>query len=126
MNLVVLKGRLARDPEVRITGTGKAVVDFTVACDAGKDRPADFISCTAWDKTAELIGRWFQKGKEILLTGSVKVSKYETETGTRYKTYVLTSKIEFCGSKEAKANETPDGLEGLEGYEPLDDSELPF
>lgn len=123
MNLVVLKGRLARDPEVRITGTGKAVVYFTVACDAGKDRPADFISCTAWDKTAELIGKWFSKGKEILLTGSVKVSKYETETGTRYKTYVLTSRIEFCGSREAKANETPDGLEG---YEPLDDSELPF
>ena len=38
MNLVVLKGRLARDPEVRITGTGKAVVYFTVACDAGKDQ----------------------------------------------------------------------------------------
>lgn len=126
MNLVVLKGRLARDPEVRTTGSGKTVSYFTVACDAGKDRPADFISCTAWDKTAELIGKWFSKGKEILLTGSVKVSKYETETGTRYKTYVLTSRIEFCGSREAKANETPGGLEGLEEYAPLDDSELPF
>ncbi|AYH40738.1 hypothetical protein A5N82_13885 [Christensenella minuta] len=126
MNLVVLKGRLAMDPEVRTTGSGKTVSHFTVACDAGKDRPADFISCTAWDKTAELIGKWFSKGKEILLTGSVKVSKYETETGTRYKTYVLTSRIEFCGSREAKANETPGGLEGLEEYAPLDDSELPF
>ena len=123
MNLVVLKGRIVRDPEVRITGTGKAVVDFTVACVTGKDRTADFISCTAWDKTAELIGKWFSKGKEILLTGSVKVSKYETESGTRYKTYVLTSRIEFCGSREAKVNEIPDGPEG---YEPLDDSELPF
>lgn len=123
MNLVVLKGRLARDPEVRITGTGKAVVDFTVACDAGKDRPADFISCTAWDKTAELIGKWFSKGKEILLTGSVKVSKYETETGTRYKTYVLINRVEFCGSKGTKANEVP---VGLEEYEPLDSAELPF
>ena len=126
MNLVVLKGRLAMDPEVRTTGSGKTVSYFTVACDAGKDRPADFISCTAWDKTAELIGKWFSKGKEILLTGSVKVSKYETETGTRYKTYVLTSRIEFCGSREAKANETPGGLEGLEEYAPLDDSELQF
>ena len=75
MNLVVLKGRIVRDPEVRITGTGKAVVDFTVACDTGKDRTADFISCTAWDKTAELIGKWFSKGKEILLTGSVTREK---------------------------------------------------
>lgn len=123
MNLVVLKGRLARDPEVRTTGSGKTVADFTVACDAGKDRQADFISCTAWDKTAELIGRWFQKGKEILLTGSVKVSRYDTENGTRYKTYVLISRVEFCGSKGTKANEVPDGLEE---YEPLDSAELPF
>lgn len=121
MNLVVLKGRLARAPEVRTTGSGKSVVDFTIACDAGKDRQADFISCTAWDKTAELIGKWFPKGKEILLTGSVKVSRYETESGTRYKTYVLASRIEFCGGKETKASEAPDGIEE---YTPLDDSEL--
>lgn len=123
MNLVVLKGRLARAPEVRTTGSGKSVVDFTIACDAGKDRQADFISCTAWDKTAELIGKWFPKGKETLLTGSVKVSRYETESGTRYKTYVLASRIEFCGGKETKASEAPDGIEE---YTPLDDSELPF
>lgn len=122
MNLVVLKGRLARAPEVRTTGSGKSVVDFTIACDAGKDRQADFISCTAWDKTAELIGKWFPKGKEILLTGSVKVSRYETESGTRYKTYVLASRIEFCGGKETKASEAPDGIEE---YAPLDDAELP-
>jgi len=123
MNLVVLKGRLARDPEVRTTGTGKSVVDFTVACDAGKDRQADFINCTAWDKTAELVGKWFHKGKEILLRGSVKVSKYDTENGTRYKTYVLADRVEFCGSKGTKVNEAPDGLEE---YEPLDSAELPF
>ena len=38
MNLVVLKGRLARAPEVRTTGSGKSVVDFTIACDAGKKK----------------------------------------------------------------------------------------
>ena len=60
LNHNVIMGRLVADPELRRTGTGKAVVSFTVACDKpGKDSGASFIPCVAWEKTGEFINNFF-------------------------------------------------------------------
>ena len=58
INRVILTGRLTKDPELRKTQTGKSVANFTVAVDRmrRKDQDVadtDFISCQAWNKTAE-------------------------------------------------------------------------
>ena len=57
MNIIVLLGRLVRDPEVRYTTTGKCVCQFTLAVDrpfTNQDgqREADFINIVVWGKTA--------------------------------------------------------------------------
>lgn len=82
MNVVVIMGRLARDPELRQTGSGKDVVSFAVAVNRTKDEVA-FIPCTAWDKTAELIAQHFSKGKPIGVTGHLSARSYTDKSGNK-------------------------------------------
>lgn len=92
MNQVVLVGRLARDPEVRYTKTGKAVATFTVAInrnapmaqrDLNEKEPADFIPVVAWDKLAEMCGNNLAKGSRVFVQGRLQVRSYETQDGQR-------------------------------------------
>ena len=67
MNRIIILGRLVKDPDVKVTTSGKTVCTFTLAVDrpfSGKDgkREADFINIQTWNKTAELIGNYVSKG----------------------------------------------------------------
>ena len=59
LNKIIVMGRLTKDPELRQTNSGVAVVSFTVAVDRdfapkdGSGRETDFIECVAWRQTAE-------------------------------------------------------------------------
>lgn len=114
MNRVILHGRLSRDPEVRTTSSGQTFARLSIAVDRyskTEENKADFINCTAWGKTAEFIGHYFHKGKEILTEGRIQTGKYTTESGeNRYTTDVVLERVEFCGSKdktETTADEVP-------------------
>ncbi|MDD7392562.1 MAG: single-stranded DNA-binding protein [Fusobacterium gastrosuis] len=104
MNLVVLNGRLTRDPELKFGQSGKAYSRFSIAVDRGfqsdKTAPtADFINCVAFGKTAEFIGEYFRKGRKILLNGKLQMSQYESE-GKKMTTYVvLVDSVEFGETK---------------------------
>ena len=106
MNVVVIMGRLARDPELRQTGSGKDVVSFAVAVNRTKDEVA-FIPCTAWDKTAGLIAQHFSKGKPIAVTGHLSVRSYTDKSGNkRTAMEVVCDRVEFVprdGSQGAAA-----------------------
>lgn len=105
MNQCTFIGNLTRDPELTQTQSGKSVVKFTIAVNNGKDaegndRPADFITCQAWNKTAELVGRYCKKGKPIAVIGAFKTDKYQDknhEDVTHYNSYILVNSIEFVG-----------------------------
>lgn len=107
MNQCVIIGNLTSDPELRQTPNGKSVVKFTIAVNNGKDsdgkdRPADFINCQAWNKTADLVGRWWTKGKPIAVIGAFKTDKYRDknhEDVTHYNSYILVNSVEFVGGK---------------------------
>ena len=107
MNKVILIGRLARDPEVRYTQTGKAVARMTIAVDrrfsrAGGDQQqtADFIPIVAWEKLAEICGNNLKKGSQISVEGRMQVRSYDAQDGSkRYVTEVVVNEIEFLGSK---------------------------
>ena len=113
MNLVVLNGRLTRDPELKFGQSGKAYSRFSIAVDrpfqssADKNsQTADFINCVAFGKTAEFIGEYFRKGRKILLKGSLQMNQYESE-GKKLTTYVVIAEnVEFG---EAKANTNAGG-----------------
>lgn len=124
MNKVILRGRLTRDPETRTTQNGKSWCRFCVAVDRrGKDAGADFINCVAWDKTADLVAKWWTKGKGILLEGCLRVHKYESNGQNRTASEVVVQSVEFCGSKNSSQGQT--GNYSNQGTS-VDDEEVPF
>lgn len=128
MNNVSLVGRLVRDPELKYTQNGKANVVFTVAVNRRPDKDgnvtADFIRCLAWNKTAEFIAQYFQKGTAIGLDGQIRTGSYKKADGTTvYTTDVLVNNVEFVERKQSAgaSSEEPMGTE-IE----FSDDELPF
>ena len=122
LNHSIIMGRLTKNPELRRTGTGKAVVSFTIACDKpGKDAGADFIPCVAWEKTGEFINQYFTKGSQIVLEGRLESRQYETQEGQKRTVLeVVVSQAHFCGKKEEKT----DGFAGGEPEYKNDFTEL--
>ena len=108
MNKVILMGRIARDPELRTTQSGRQMARMTIAVDRRISRAnaqpgqqtADFISLVAWERTAEFAEKYLNKG-------SIQTGSYEAQDGTkRYTTDVIVERIEFAGSRSQSA---PDG-----------------
>lgn len=123
MNITILKGNLARDPELRVVNTnGKqtSVVNFTVATsreytksNGEKDKITSFISCEAWDTGAEVIGQSFKKGDLVLIEGSLRNDSWEKD-GVKHSSLKVRvnnfSKITRL-SKTAKSAESSDAEE---------------
>ena len=106
-NKVFLGGRLTSDPEIKQTPGGKMVCQFSVAVNRkGKDQPTDFINCVAWEKSAELLSKYFRKGSSICVVGELQVRQWkDKDGGNRYATEVRVSEINFVDSKND--NESP-------------------
>ena len=140
MNQCTIIGNLTRDPELTQTQSGKSVVKFTVAVNNGKDaegndRPADFITCQAWNKTAELVGRYCKKGKPIAVIGAFKTDKYQDknhEDVTHYNSYILVNSIEFVGGGNNNNNNSqqiqaaPAQNTAATPVETANESDIPF
>ena len=124
INHLTIQGRFARDPELRRTGEGKAVVSFTLAVDKpGKDAGASFINFVAWDKVGEFINNYFMKGSPIVVEGRLDERKYETKDGQkRSDVEVVVSQAHFFGKKEEGSSQAPAVFEPMTG----NDHELPF
>lgn len=111
MNIVILNGRLTRDPELKFGQSGKAYSRFSIAVDRPfqTDKTAqttDFINCVAFGKTAEFIGEYFRKGRKILLNGKLQMSQYESE-GKKITTYVvMVDSVEFGEAKASNSDYT--------------------
>ena len=113
MNLVVLNGRLVRDPELKFGQSGKAYSRFSIAVDrpfqtSTDSQTADFINCVAFGKTAEFIGEYFRKGRKILLKGSLQMNQYESE-GKKITTYVVIAENVEFGESKANTNANTGG-----------------
>lgn len=88
INRVVLTGRLTRDPELRYTTSGTAVVSFTLAVDRqfrnqNGDRDADFVNCVIWRKSAENFSNFTHKGSLVGVEGRIQTRNYENQQGNR-------------------------------------------
>ena len=101
INRVVLVGRLTKDPELRYTPSGLAVVRFTVAVNRtftsqSGEREADFINCVAWRKQAENLANFMKKGSLVGVEGRIQTGSYEGQDGKRvYTTDVVADAIQF-------------------------------
>jgi single-strand DNA-binding protein len=120
MNIVILRGNLTRDPELRHINSASsdrktAVVNFTVAvsrefsrANGTKDKVTSFISCEAWDSGAETIASSFNKGDLVLVEGTLRNDSWEKD-GVKHSTLKVRvnnfSKITKISKKNAQSNE---------------------
>lgn len=108
LNQISVQGRLARDPELRRTNSGKAVTSFTLACDRDfknsqtGEKEVDFIECVAWGGTAEMVEKYFRKGQMAVATGRLQLQNWTDKNGQKRRTAeILVNNVYFCGSKES-------------------------
>lgn len=87
---ITLVGRLAADPELRFTPSGKAVASFTVVTDRRKKNgdnwesvDTTFWRCDVWDQQAEHVAESLTKGTLVLVAGQVVQEDYETKEGQK-------------------------------------------
>ena len=114
MNVVILIGRMTRDPELKYSSGGKAYANFTLAVQKTKD-DAEFIDCIAWEKTAETIAEYFRKGRKILVQGRLNVSSYEQNGEKRKSTKVVVNSFEFVDSS-GNSNNNNNGYQQNQSY----------
>lgn len=133
LNRIILQGRLTDTPELKVTNSGKYVTGFSLAVErdfsTGDEKETDFINIVAWNKTAEFITKYFSKGKQLLVTGSLQVRKYQTQNGeNRYSTEVIADKVYFCGDKSKDPLQAVQNkLEEYGDFTEVDgDDDLPF
>ncbi len=105
LNKAILVGRLTKDPELKSTGSGVSVLNFTVAItrkykDANGERQSDFVNCVAFRQTAEFISNYFKKGNMISIDGTIQTRTWDDNEGKRhYVTEVLVNDAGFIESK---------------------------
>lgn len=104
LNSCTIQGRLAADPQLRQTTSGKSVCSFRIACtrNFGKDPETDWLDCVAWGQTGEFVSKYFQKGAQILLQGSIQTRQYQDKNGSNRKAVEINAeRVFFCGGKQA-------------------------
>lgn len=103
-NHIVVHGRLTADPELKQTQSGVSVCNFTVAVDRsyknGEEKQTDFFTVVCWRGLADMVSKYFAKGKEILVSGEMQSRKWQDNEGNnRISWEIMANGVDFCGSK---------------------------
>ena len=108
LNRVLLTGRLAADPELRYTQSGRAVVNFRIAVNSRRMNPdtqtweeeTTFVPIVAWGKQAENCAAYLQKGRLVAVDGRLRIRSFETQDGERRRiAEVVAQSVHFLGPK---------------------------
>ena len=140
LNVVAIMGRLAADPQMRQTQSGKSVASFRVAVDRGRkdangQNQTDWLDVVAWDKTADFVSRYFPKGSMIAVTGRLQSRNYQDKNGNnRTAIEIVANQASFCGDKKQEKSFQPANENALnfaqggnDDFAPVEDADdLPF
>lgn len=103
LNKVMLIGNLGTDPEMRYTANGSAVTNFRMAvgrtytaADGERREETEWFSVVCWNKLAELVSQYLQKGRKAYVEGRLQTRSWEGQDGqTRYRTEVIAETVQF-------------------------------
>ena len=144
INQTILTGRITRDLELKYTGSGTAVMSFSIAVErpfknAQGERETDFIDIVAWRATAENISKYFKKGDGIGIIGRIQTRNYENNEGRKvYVTEVVADNFDFPiqnkSQQSQQQNNNPFANADFNSNDPfetnnatdIDNSDLPF
>jgi single-strand DNA-binding protein len=125
MNVVTVMGRLARDPETKLTKTGKELTSFTLCASVGKDKSIFWKVC-CWDGPAKKMCLYIKKGSAISVTGSMsEPSAYISRDGEAKASLSMNAMtISFCPTMAAPKEETAERNTTDTSY--YEQEEIPF
>ena len=110
INRAAISGNLTRDPELRMTQGGMAILNMRVAVNERRRNSqsgewedyANYIGCTVFGKRAEALNNLLSKGSKVAIEGKLRWSEWETkEGGKRDKLEVIADEVEIMSSKKA-------------------------
>ena len=157
-NKIILIGNLTKNIELKQMQSGMVLTSFDLAvARAFKNKQTgevetDFIRCQAWGKTAEFLGRYFSKGKSVVVEGDLRNNNYTDQNGVKHYGFVVNVQtVRFAGNKSdsqkapqqiynqppqnnpqqfvsnAQGAGVPSGLDDLAGFEEIiSDGDMPF
>jgi single-strand DNA-binding protein len=122
INNVVLVGRLANDPEMRYTPSGMPIANFRLAVDRGRksesgEEQTDWLDIVAFQKTAELVAQYLDKGSLVGVEGRIQSRSWEGQDGKRnWRVEIIANNVRFLESRaEAERRRAARGQSGPPG-----------
>lgn len=108
---IVIAGNIGKTPEIKYTPQGKAVCSFSVAVTEGIDKEhTEWFAVEVWEKTAEAVAKYCEKGSPVLVEGRMKTRKWTDKDGNaRYNTDLKASRVDFLGSKSDDSGQRNQG-----------------
>ncbi|MFH2059925.1 MAG: single-stranded DNA-binding protein [Pseudomonadota bacterium] len=121
LNKVMLIGRLGKDPEIRYSQQGTAVVNFSIATSeqwtdkntGARQEKTEWHNIVVFGKQAETCEKYLSKGRQVYIEGKLQTSTYEKEGQTHYSTKVVVDNFQFLGDKQ----DAQGGSQGGGGYQ---------
>lgn len=107
INRVIISGNLTRDPELRQTQSGMAVLSFGVAVNDRRKNPStgewedypNFVDCTMFGARANSLANYLSKGTKVSIEGKLRWSQWERDGQKRSKLEVIVDELEFMSSR---------------------------
>ncbi len=123
LNKVMLIGNLGRDPEVKHTPSGAAIVNFSIATterwtkDGQKNEKTEWHKIVAWRRLAEICGEYLHKGSQVYVEGKLQTRTWDDQDGNKkYMTEVVINQMQMLGGKERP--QTGDNEYPVDGNDP--------
>ena len=116
VNKAILVGRLGRDPEMRYTSSGTAVVNFSIATNhfvkdqsGNNNDQTEWHNIVAFGKTAEIASEYLTKGRLVFIEGRLQTRKWQDQNGAdRYSTEINAHEMQMLGSKQQAGHDNTD------------------
>jgi single-strand DNA-binding protein len=154
-NKVLLMGNLTRDVQLKSTSGGQSVADIAIAVNRkfktkdGQEREeVTYVDCECWGPRAEVIAKYFSKGKPIFIEGRLKLDSWEDKDGQkRSKMRVMIEDFQFVegrgggggggggdysreesggGYSPSRSSNSGGGGGGRGGHSGIQEEEIPF
>ena len=123
VNKAIIVGRLGRDPEIRYSQQGTAVVNFSIAtseewydkASGEKKERTQWHRIVVFGKIAESCGKYLAKGRQVYVEGRLQTSSYEKDGQTHYSTDIVANTVQFLGGKQDGGAMNSSGGQGYSG-----------
>ena len=142
INKVILIGNLGIDPDMRATGNGTQVCNFSLATsdtwtdkDTGERKErTEWHRVVVWAKLAEIAGQYLRKGSKVYIEGGLRTRKWQGQDGQdRYTTEIHANQMVMLGGGSEEQNTQPQRQQAAQPQQQADfqaaddfDDDIPF